>query len=82
MDERKPVKLVKLKEGTKVVENGGLIVMDIKCPMDKGDYEFLKTMHENGISVVGKLISGDTVIAEFHNNVRSVIRADQTPQLE
>jgi len=66
------MKLRKLREGTKIVHGAPMILMDMYLPLDKEDYEFLKTMHELDISVKGRFILNNKIIGFFDNGVKSV----------
>ena len=74
MDARKPVvlKLRKLKDTTKIIENAHMILMDIPLPLDREDYEFLKTMHECNISIRGRFVLNNKIIGFFDNGVKSI----------
>lgn len=80
MDGRKRLILRKLKEGTKIVEHAQMIVMDIPLPLDREDYEFLRTMNEENISIKGRFMLGNKIIGFFDNGVKVI--GTQTPQLE
>ena len=69
---KKRLILRKLKEGTKIIENARMIVMDIPLPLDREDYEFLKYMNEENISIKGRFILGNKVIGIFDNGVKSI----------
>lgn len=49
-----------------------MIVMDIPLPLDREDYEFLKYMNEENISIKGRFILGNKVIGLFDNGVKSI----------
>lgn len=85
MVRKKPIVhvLKQLKEGTKIVENAKRIIMDIPLPLDKEDYEFLKMMNEQNISIKGRFILGNKIIGFFDNGVKSVGSYTlNNPQLE
>ena len=46
--------------------------MDIQLPLNKEDYEFLKQMNELGVSVKGRYILNNKIIAFYDNSVKSV----------
>lgn len=72
-----------LKEGTKIVENAERIIMDIPLPLDREDYEFLKLMNKENISIKGRFILNDQIIGFFDNGVKSIGTYKlETPQLE
>jgi len=71
---RRPIRhiLRKLKEGTKIIENATRIYMDIPLPLDREDYEFLKLMNEENISIQGRFIYNNRVIGFFDNGIKSI----------
>lgn len=68
----KVYKLKALREDTKILENAPRIYIDIPLPLNKEDYEFLKEMNELGISVKGRYILNNKIIAYYDNGVKSV----------
>lgn len=64
--------LRKLKEGTKIVENAEIIIMDLQLPLDREDYNFLKLMNEENISIRGRFLMGNRIIGFFNNGVKSI----------
>jgi len=83
MVKRSRLILRKLKEGTKILENAQRIYMDIPLPLDREDYEFLKLMHEENISIQGRFILGNRIIGFFDNGIKSIgTYIYDTPQLE
>ena len=74
-------KLIPLKKGTKIVEEGKSIRIDISLPLDRDDYAFLKEMYEMNVDVSGNIVDGEgTVLWSFSNAVRSI--SSNTPELE
>ena len=74
-------KLVPLKAGTKIVEEGKAIRIDISLPLDRDDYAFLKEMYEMNVDVSGNIVDGEgNVLWTFSNAVRSI--SSNTPELE
>lgn len=69
---KKRLILRKLKDSTKIVENAQMIVMDIPLPLDREDYEFLRTMHDENISIKGRFVLGNKIIGFFDNGVKSI----------
>ena len=74
-------KLIPLKKGTKLVEEGKAIRIDISLPLDRDDYAFLKEMYEMNVDVSGNIVDGEgTILWTFSNAVRSI--SSNTPELE
>lgn len=75
--------LRKLKEDTKIVENAERIIMDIPLPLDREDYEFLKLMNEESISIKGRFLLNNKIVGFFDNGVKSVGTYNiEEPELE
>jgi len=70
------VTLRRIKNNTKILTEGLQIEMDMILPLDKEDYEFLKTMNEYDISIKGRFILDNKVIGYFNNGVRIVNRSN------
>lgn len=80
-------KLIPLKEGTKIVDNGKCITVDIKIPLDRDDYAFLKKMYEMEVDVRGNIVDDEgMILSSFSNAIRSLglnqVALEEIPKME
>ncbi len=74
-------KLIPLKAGTKIVDNGEAIRIDITLPLDRDDYAFLKEMYDMKVDVSGNIVDGEgMVLWTFSNAIRSI--SSNRPELD
>lgn len=66
------MKLRKLPEKTKIINNAPVITMDIEVPIGREEYDFLKQMNELGICVRGRFKDGNKILGFYSNGVKSI----------